>query len=97
MRTAISYLVFAGVIFGVMSLAVIQYPSTYYILLGLCESSKEYIAGECKVDTGNWGWCATAASVEKMRQSDCTLRNGLIYFSEAQAHIVHQRMKEKSG
>ncbi len=97
MRTAISYLIFAGVIFVIMSHAVIQFPSTYYILLGLCDSSKQYIAGECKVDTGNWGWCATAASVEKMRQSDCSVKNGLIYFSEAQAQIAHQRMKKQSG
>ena len=97
MRTAISYLIFAAVIFGIMTLAVIQFPSTYYILFGLCDSSKEYIAGECKVNTGNWGWCATAASVQKMRQSECTTRNGLIYFDEAQAHTARQRIIKESG
>lgn len=97
MKTAISYLIFAAVIFVIMSLAVIQFPSTYYILFGLCDSSKEYIAGECKVNTGNWGWCATAASVQKMRPSECSTRNGLIYFDEAQAHIAQQRMKRESG
>ena len=97
MRTVISYLIFAVVIFAIMSLAVIQFPSTYYILFGLCDSSKEYIAGECKVNTGNWGWCATAASVQKMRQSECSTRNGLIYFDEAQAHIARQRIIKESG
>lgn len=96
MRTLISYAVFAAVVFGVTSIAVIPWPSTVYVLFGLCSSSQEYIAGECKTNTGNWGWCATESFIRKMRQSECSTNDGLIYFSEAQAQEVHQRLKAQS-
>jgi len=55
--------------------AAIPWPSTVYILFGACESSAQYVAGECSVNTHNWDWCVTDELMEKMRQSDCTAKN----------------------
>ena len=82
MRTIITYILFAGIGLGVMFVAAIPWPSTVYILFGACESSAQYVAGECSVNTHNWDWCVTDTFMEKMRQSDCNAANGLLYYKE---------------
>ena len=82
MRTIITYILFAGNGLGVMFVAAIPWPSTVYILFGACESSAQYVAGECSVNTHNWDWCVTDTFMEKMRQSDCNAANGQLYYKE---------------
>ena len=82
MKTIITYILFAGIGLGVMFVAAIPWPSTVYILLGACDSSAEYIAGECSVNTHNWDWCVTDDFVERMRASDCKAANGQLYYKE---------------
>ena len=69
MKTIVSYILFAGIAFGVMFIAAIPWPSTVYILFGACESSAQYVAGECSVNTHNWDWCVTETSMKKMRST----------------------------
>ena len=82
MQTINTYILFAGIGFGVMFVAAIPWPSTVYILLGACDSSAQYVAGECSVNTHNWDWCVTEEFVEKMRQSECKAANGQLYYKE---------------
>tara|TARA_Y100000588_G_C14267004_1_gene930402 strand:- start:327 stop:620 length:294 start_codon:yes stop_codon:yes gene_type:complete len=82
MRTIITYILFAGIGLGVMFVAAIPWPSTVYILFGACESSAQYVAGECSVNTHNWDWCVTDTFMEKMPQSDCNAANGQLYYKE---------------
>ena len=82
MRTIITYILFAGIGLGVMFVAAIPWPSTVYVLFGACESSAQYVAGECSVNTHNWDWCVTDTFMEKMRQSDCKAANGQLYYKE---------------
>ena len=82
MKTIITYILFAGIGLGVMFVAAIPWPSTVYILLGACDSSAEYVAGECSVNTHNWDWCVTDDFVERMRASDCKAANGQLYYKE---------------
>ena len=39
--------------------------STVYILFGACDSSAQYVAGDCSVNTHNWDWCVTDELMEK--------------------------------
>ena len=89
MKTAITYILFAGIGLGVMFIAAIPWPSTIYILTGACESSAQYVAGECSVNTHNWDWCVTDEFVKKMRQSDCNTANGQLYYNEKIAKQAH--------
>jgi hypothetical protein len=93
MKTLAAYLVFAVFCLGIMFAAVIPWPSTIFVVFGICESSGEYIAGECSRNTFNWKWCATDQFVRKMRRSECSDNGGLIYYSEEQAQTAHQRLK----
>ena len=63
--------------------------STVYILFGACDSSAQYVAGECSVNTHNWDWCVTDEFVKKMRQSDCNTANGQLYYNEKIAKQAH--------
>jgi hypothetical protein len=92
LKTIISYIVGLAVVFAMVIVSVIPWPSAGFILLGLCDSSMQYIAGECSVNTFNWDWCATDKFVRQMRSSECTVHGGRIFFSEAQALEVHQRL-----
>ena len=92
LKTIISYIVGLAVVFAMVIVSVIPWPSAGFILLGLCDSSMQYIAGECSVNTFNWDWCATDKFVRQMRSSECTVYGGRIFFSEAQALEVHQRL-----
>jgi hypothetical protein len=82
MKTIVTYILFAGIGFAIMFVAAIPWPSTVYILFGACESSAQYVAGECSVNTHNWDWCVTDRFMEKMRQSDCNAANGQLYYKE---------------
>ena len=93
MKTIITYILFAGIGLGVMFVAAIPWPSTVYILLGACDSSAQYIAGECSVNTHNWDWCVTKDSMEKMRQSDCTAANGQLYYKEKIARQAYAELQ----
>ena len=82
MKTILTFIMFAVFGFGIMFVAAIPWPSTIYILFGACDSSAQYIAGECSVNTHNWDWCVTKDFMEKMRQSDCKAANGQLYYNE---------------
>ena len=96
MKTIVTYILFAGIAFGVMFIAAIPWPSTVYILFGACESSAQYVAGECSVNTHNWDWCVTDELMEKMRQSDCTAQNGQIYSNRKTAEQAYSRLRSAS-
>ena len=96
MKTIVTYILFAGIAFGVMFVAAIPWPSTVYILFGACESSAQYVAGECSVNTHNWDWCVTDELMEKMRQSDCTAQNGQIYSNRKTAEQTYSRLRSAS-
>jgi len=96
MKTIVTYILFAGIAFGVMFVAAIPWPSTVYILFGACESSAQYVAGECSVNTHNWDWCVTDELMEKMRQSDCTAQNGQIYSNRKTAEQAYSRLRSAS-
>mgnify|MGYP001296698561 FL=1 len=93
MKTIVTYILFAGIAFGVMFVAAIPWPSTVYILFGACDSSAQYVAGECSVNTHNWDWCVTDELMEKMRQSDCTAQNGQIYYNRKTAEQAYSRLR----
>ena len=93
MKTIVTYILFAGIAFGVMFVAAIPWPSTVYILFGACESSAQYVAGECSVNTHNWDWCVTDEFMEKMRQSDCTTQNGQIYYNRKTAEQAYSQLR----
>ena len=97
MKTIASYLIFASFCIGIIFIAAIPWPSTVYILFGVCDSSAEYVAGECAVNTGNWDWCVTEQFVEKMRQSDCRAQNGQLYYSRETADLAHARLKSANN
>jgi hypothetical protein len=96
MKTIVTYILFAGIAFGVMFVAAIPWPSTVYILFGACESSAQYVAGECSVNTHNWDWCVADELMEKMRQSDCTAQNGQIYSNRKTAEQAYSRLRSAS-
>jgi len=96
MKTIVTYILFAGIAFGVMFIAAIPWPSTVYILFGACESSAQYVAGECSVNTHNWDWCVTDTFMKKMRQSDCTDQNGQIYSNRKTAEQAYSRLRSAS-
>jgi hypothetical protein len=96
MKTIVTYILFAGIAFGVMFIAAIPWPSTVYILFGACESSAQYVAGECSVNTHNWDWCVTDTFMKKMRQSDCTAQNGQIYSNRKTAEQAYSRLRSAS-
>ena len=93
MKTIVTYILFAVIGFGVMFVAAIPWPSTVYILFGACESSAQYVAGECSVNTHNWDWCVTDEFMEKMRQSDCTTQNGQIYYNRKTAEQAYSQLR----
>ena len=97
MKTIVTYILFAGIAFGVMFVAAIPWPSTVYILFGACESSAQYVAGECSVNTHNWDWCVTDTFMKKMRQSDCTAQNGQIYSNRKTAEQAYSRLRSASN
>ena len=97
MKTIVTYILFAGIAFGVMFVAAIPWPSTVYILFGACESSAQYVAGECSVNTHNWDWCVADELMEKMRQSDCTAQNGQIYSNRKTAEQAYSRLRSASN
>ena len=97
MKTIVTYILFAGIAFGVMFVAAIPWPSTVYILFGACESSAQYVAGECSVNTHNWDWCVTDELMEKMRQSDCTAQNGQIYYNRKTAEQAFSELRSMSN
>ena len=96
MKTIVTYILFAGIAFGVIFVAAIPWPSTVYILFGACESSAQYVAGECSVNTHNWDWCVADELMEKMRQSDCTAQNGQIYSNRKTAEQAYSRLRSAS-
>ena len=96
MKTIVTYTLFAVIGFGVMFVAAIPWPSTVYILFGACESSAQYVAGECTVNTHNWDWCVTDTLMEKMRQSDCTAQNGQLYYNRKTAEQAYTRLQSVS-
>ena len=96
MKTIVTYILFAGFAFGVMFVAAIPWPSTVYILFGACDSSAQYVAGECSVNTHNWDWCVADELMEKMRQSDCTAQNGQIYSNRKTAEQAYSRLRSAS-
>ena len=96
MKTIVTYILFAGIAFGVMFVAAIPWPSTVYILFGACDSSAQYVAGECSVNTHNWDWCVTDKFMKKMRQSDCTAQNGQIYSNRKTAEQAYSRLRSAS-
>ena len=96
MKTIVTYILFAGIAFGVMFVAAIPWPSTVYILFGACDSSAQYVAGECSVNTHNWDWCVTDTFMKKMRQSDCTAQNGQIYSNRKTAEQAYSRLRSAS-
>ena len=96
MKTIVTYILFAGIGFAVMFFAAIPWPSTVYILFGACESSAQYVAGECSVNTHNWDWCVADELMEKMRQSDCTAQNGQIYSNRKTAEQAYSRLRSAS-
>ena len=93
MKTIVTYILFAVIGFGVMFVAAIPWPSTVYILFGACDSSAQYVAGECSVNTHNWDWCVTDTFMEKMRQSDCTTQNGQIYYNRKTAEQAYSQLR----
>ena len=93
MKTLATYLVFAVFCLGIIFAAVIPWPSTLFVVFGICESSGEYLAGECSRNTFNWKWCATDEFVRKMKRSECLARGGLTYYTEEQAQTVHKRLR----
>ena len=93
MKTIVTYILFAVIGFGVMFVAAIPWPSTVYILFGACDSSAQYVAGECSVNTHNWDWCVTDEFMEKMRQSDCTTQNGQIYYNRKTAEQAYSLLR----
>ena len=97
MKTIVTYILFAGIAFGVMFVAAIPWPSTVYILFGACDSSAQYVAGECSVNTHNWDWCVADELMEKMRQSDCTAQNGQIYSNRKTAEQAYSRLRSTSN
>ena len=97
MKTIVTYILFAGIAFGVIFVAAIPWPSTVYILFGACESSAQYVAGECSVNTHNWDWCVADELMEKMRQSDCTAQNGQIYSNRKTAEQAYSRLRSASN
>ena len=96
MKTIVTYILFAGIAFGVMFVAAIPWPSTVYILFGACDSSAQYVAGECSVNTHNWDWCVADELMEKLRQSDCTAQNGQIYSNRKTAEQAYSRLRSAS-
>ena len=96
MKTIVTYILFAGIAFGVIFVAAIPWPSTVYILFGACDSSAQYVAGECSVNTHNWDWCVADELMEKMRQSDCTAQNGQIYSNRKTAEQAYSRLRSAS-
>ena len=97
MKTIVTYILFAGIAFGVMFVAAIPWPSTVYILFGACDSSAQYVDGECSVNTHNWDWCVADELMEKMRQSDCTAQNGQIYSNRKTAEQAYSRLRSASN
>jgi len=97
MKTIVTYILFAGIGFAVMFFAAIPWPSTVYILFGACDSSAQYVAGECSVNTHNWDWCVADELMEKMRQSDCTAQNGQIYSNRKTAEQAYSRLRSASN
>ncbi len=93
MKTIVTYILFAGIGFAIMFVAAIPWPSTVYILFGACDSSAQYVAGECSVNTHNWDWCVTDEFMEKMRQSDCTTQNGQIYYNRKTAEQAYSQLR----
>ena len=93
MKTIVTYILFAVIGFGVMFVAAIPWPSTVYILFGACDSSAQYVAGECSVNTHNWDWCVTDELMGKMRQSDCTAQNGQIYYNRKTAEQAYSLLR----
>ena len=93
MKALAAYLVFAVFCLGIIFTAVIPWPSTLFVVFGFCESSGEYLAGECSRNTFNWKWCATDEFVRKMKRSECLVSGGLIYYTEEQAQEVHKRLQ----
>ncbi len=91
-RSLAGQLALLALVLGALFLAVVPWPSAIYVVLGICESSSEYIAGECSGNTFNWDWCVTDKFVRKMRKSDCTAEGGLIYFDEKQAEKAFRRL-----
>ena len=95
-KTIFSYLVFFGLCLAIMFAAVIPWPSAIFVLLGICDSSREYLEGECKLNTFSWKWCVTKESVKKMKHSECISTGGLIYYTEKQANNAHQLLINES-
>ena len=93
MKTIVTYILFAGIGFAIMFVAAIPWPSTVYILFGACDSSAQYVAGDCSVNTHNWDWCVTDELMEKMRQSDCTTQNGQLYYNRKAAEQAYTRLR----
>jgi hypothetical protein len=97
MKTLVVYLAFSVFCVGIIFAAAIPWPSTVFVMLGICGSSGEYIAGECSYNTFNWKWCATDKFARKMKRSECLANGGLIYYSEEQAKEVHKRLQTESA
>ena len=97
MKTIVTYILFAGIAFGVMFVAAIPWPSTVYILFGACDSSAQYVAGECSVNTHNWDWCVTDTFMKKMRQSDCKAAKGQLYYNEKIAKQAFSELRSMSN
>ena len=97
MKTVAFYLTFFVFCLGIMFVAVIPWPSTVFVMLGICGSSGEYMAGECSYNTFNWKWCATGRFAQKMKRSECLANGGLIYYSEEQAKEAHKRLQTESA
>ena len=93
MKTLAAYLLFAVFCLGIIFAAVIPWPSTLFVVIGICESSGEYLAGECSRNTFNRMRCATDEFVRKMKRSECVASGGLIYYTEELAEAVHQRLQ----
>ena len=93
MKTILTYTLFAVFGFGAMFVAAIPWPSTIYILLGACDSSAQYVSGECSVNTHNWDWCVTKDYMEKMRQSDCNAAKGQLYYNEKIARKAYAELQ----
>ena len=92
-KSIVTFILFLGVVFFLLVVAVIPWPSTAFIVLGLCDSSRDYVAGECSVNTFNWEWCATDKLVKKLRASECETLGGTMFFDKATAEKEHQRRR----
>ncbi len=92
MKSLFAHLALFAVLLGLMFFAVVPWPSTVYVLFGICASSRDYIAGECSGNTYNWDWCVTTKFVRRMKSSECTASGGLIYFDKKQADREYRRL-----